>query len=98
LRLLGLPLNLFTLFGIVLVLGAGIDYPLILAESQEQHPATQIAVPYTAATTLLSFGLLALSSTPALANFGLVVVTGITVSFLLAPVALPPQSGATSHP
>jgi predicted exporter len=96
LHLLGLSLNLFSLFGVVLVLGAGIDYPLILAENKEHHPATQISVPYSAATTLLSFGLLSLSSTPALANFGLVVVCGITVSFLLAPVALPAQDAETT--
>ena len=36
-------------------------------------------------STLLSFGLLAFSQTPALAHFGLTVAAGILTSFLLAP-------------
>jgi predicted exporter len=38
-------------------------------------------------TTWLSFGLLAVSSTPAVSNFGLSVSLGLIFSFLLAPWA-----------
>ncbi|MNP75979.1 hypothetical protein D3C76_1731350 [compost metagenome] len=40
-----------------------------------------------ALTTWLSFGLLALSSTPAVSNFGLAVSLGLSFSFVLAPWA-----------
>lgn len=42
-----------------------------------------------AVTTWLSFGLLALSATPAIASFGLTVSLGLVFSFLLAPWAAP---------
>ena len=41
------------------------------------------------ATTWLSFGLLALSSTPAVRNFGLTVSVGLVFAFLFAPWAQP---------
>ena len=40
-----------------------------------------------ALTTWLSFGLLAVSSTPAVSNFGLAISIGLAFSFLLAPWA-----------
>ena len=40
-----------------------------------------------ALTTWLSFGLLAVSSTPAVSNFGLSVSLGLAFSFILAPWA-----------
>ena len=40
-----------------------------------------------ALTTWLSFGLLAVSSTPAVSNFGLSVSLGLIFSFMLAPWA-----------
>ena len=42
---------------------------------------------------LLAFGLLALSHTPAIAGFGLVLSVGVFVSFLLSPLALPYRKG-----
>ena len=46
-----------------------------------------------ALTTWLSFGLLAISSTPAVSNFGLAVSLGLAFSFILAPWA-----GHRPHP
>ena len=46
----------------------------------------KLAVAMSALTTLFSFGLLSLSATHAIANFGLVALGGITASFLLAPM------------
>ena len=42
-----------------------------------------------AVTTWLSFGLLAISSTPAVSNCGLSVSLGLAFSFMLAPWASP---------
>ena len=87
LSLAGLPLNLFGVLGLVLVLGIGIDYTLFLAECRKGPMATLLAVALSACTTLLSFGLLFLSETAAIKTFGLVVLVGIFVAFILSPIA-----------
>lgn len=45
-----------------------------------------------AASTLLSFGLLALSGTPALQAFGLTLAVGVFLAWLLTPFFLPPHA------
>jgi predicted exporter len=80
-------LNLFGVLGLVLVLGIGIDYTLFMAECREKPVSTLLAVSLSAATTLLSFGLLSLSQTTAIQTFGLVVLVGIFIAFILAPTA-----------
>ncbi len=87
LAVLGLPLNLFGVLGLVLVLGIGIDYTLFMAECRVKPTSTLLAVSLSAATTLLSFGLLSLSNTSAIQTFGLVVLAGILVAFILSPMA-----------
>ncbi|POB71551.1 hypothetical protein CRN59_03455, partial [Vibrio vulnificus] len=72
----GSSLNLFSLLALVLVIGIGIDYTLFFAEQQGSH-STLLAVTLSAITTLLSFGLLALSATHAIHSFGLTVLSGI---------------------
>jgi predicted exporter len=88
LRVTGLPFNLFSVLALLLVLGMGIDYTLFFAESHRAAETTLLSVSLAGVTTILSFGLLAFSSTAAIANFGVVVFTGVLVSFLLAPLAL----------
>ncbi len=87
LAVLGLPLNLFGVLGLVLVLGIGIDYTLFMAECRTKPASTLLAVVLSAVTTLLSFGLLSLSQTAAIQTFGLVVLVGILVAFALSPSA-----------
>ena len=72
----------------ILVLGIGIDYTLFFAEQKGPSHATLLAITLSAITTLLSFGLLALSETPAIRTFGLTVLTGIATAWLLAPLAM----------
>lgn len=86
--LLGLPISLFNILALLLVLGIGIDYTIFFAESGDQPAATMHAIMLSATTTLLSFGLLALSSVAFLQSFGLTVLFGITTAFLTAPLAL----------
>lgn len=83
----GSTLNLFNLLALVLVIGIGIDYTLFFAEQQASH-STLLAVTLSAITTLLSFGLLALSATHAIHSFGLTVLSGIFIAWLLAPMAI----------
>lgn len=83
---LGQAINIFHMMALLLVLGIGIDYTLFLEEGRDHSPATLLAIVLSALTTLLSFGLLALSDTAAVAAFGLVVLIGVLVCLLLAPM------------
>jgi predicted exporter len=88
----GTAINLFNLLALALILGIGIDYTLFFAQPR-QHKSTLLAVTLSAITTTLSFGLLALSNTHAIHSFGITVLTGIFVTWLLSPMAMvsPPQ-------
>ncbi|MGE5386613.1 MAG: MMPL family transporter, partial [Betaproteobacteria bacterium] len=85
---LGQPLTLFGLMGLILVLGVGVNYAVFVVEAGDRAPAPFAGVLLSAATTMLSFGLLSLSSMPALRHFGLVLLIGISASVLMAPLAL----------
>ncbi|MEZ9566717.1 MMPL family transporter [Vibrio artabrorum] len=85
--ILGSTLNLFNLLGLILILGIGIDYTLFFAE-QKKSLSTLLAITLSGLTTLLSFGLLSLSQTHAIHSFGITVLTGIFVAWLLSPLAL----------
>jgi predicted exporter len=85
---LGVSITLFNLMGLMLVLGVGVNYAIFLREGGASEAATLLGVLMSAATTLLSFGLLALSSMPALHNFGLSLLSGIGIAVLLAPMVL----------
>ncbi|HZX30869.1 MAG TPA: MMPL family transporter [Rhodocyclaceae bacterium] len=84
----GTQLTLFTMMGLVLVLGVGVNYAIFVVEAGDRAPAPFAGVVLSAATTILSFGLLSLSSMPALHQFGLVLLIGVGCSVLLAPIAL----------
>lgn len=83
---LGQPLQLFHLLALLLILGMGEDYGIFLQEHPERHDRhAWLAVCLSAASTLLSFGLLGLSETPALRAFGLTMLIGIATVWLVAP-------------
>ncbi|WP_263079569.1 MMPL family transporter [Endozoicomonas sp. Mp262] len=88
LGVLGQPINLFHILALLMVLGIGIDYTLFFKESGGENRYTLMAITLSAITTLLSFGLLALSNTAAISGFGLTVLTGITGCYILAPFAI----------
>lgn len=88
---LGTPLTLFNVMGLMLVIGVGVNYAIFLREGSVRGvagAATLAGVLLSAGTTLLSFGLLAFSSLPALAGFGLTLLFGICGCVLLAPMVL----------
>ncbi|WP_299019758.1 MMPL family transporter [uncultured Photobacterium sp.] len=58
------------------------------ARSNSGAHSTLLAISLSAITTILSFGLLALSETQAIHGFGITVLTGILTAWLLAPLAL----------
>lgn len=88
------PLTLFHWMALMLVLGVGANYAVFLIEG-ESHAAGRPGAMYasvllSAATAVLSFGLLALSSMPALRDFGLTLLLGIGCTALLVPASRPP--------
>jgi len=85
---LHMPLQLFSVLALALLLGVGVDYGIFLLE----HPGdgtAWTAIVLGAASTLLAFGLLALSSTPALRAFGTTMLSGVGNVWLLSPCFRP---------
>jgi predicted exporter len=89
--LTGQPLNLMHLVACLLVLSMGEDYAVFLLEvrDDEEGPGvTLVGLAIAGVTTILSFGLLALSAHPALRALGVVTSLGVLFSMLFAPLAL----------
>ncbi len=84
----GSALTLFNVMALLLVLGVGVNYSIFLIEGRARAGTTGIAVALSAATTVLSFGLLAFSGTPALSGFGATLLAGIAIAVLGAPLSL----------
>ncbi|MCF3192947.1 MMPL family transporter [Pseudomonas bubulae] len=84
---LGQPLTLFSLFGLLLVTAISVDYAILMREQIGGAAVSLLGTLLAALTTWLSFGLLAVSGTPAVSNFGLSVSLGLAFSFILAPWA-----------
>jgi predicted exporter len=83
---LGLNCNLFCVFGLLLSMDMGVDYGIYMQDKGSgDFRVSLLSTSLAAMTALLSFGLLALSGTPALRIFGLTVLLAISGSWLLAP-------------
>ena len=78
-------LNLFHLMALILVLGIGLDMGIFLMETDEA-PYTWLAVSLSTYTSLLAFGMLAWSDTPVLHHFGLTVLVGLAIVWLITPL------------
>jgi predicted exporter len=91
LSLAGFALNLLHVVSLLLVLSMGVDYGVFLVESRT-HPqevaATVLSLLACCVSTVLAFGLLAMSSNPALRAIGLTTGLGVLASLVLAPTAL----------
>jgi predicted exporter len=86
LGLAGQSLQLFHVLALMLLLGVGVDYGIFMQEDPRRgNDAPWLAVGLSAVSTLLSFGLLALSATPALRAFGLTMLLGTALVWLAAP-------------
>ena len=84
---LGEPLTLFSLFGLLLITAIGVDYAILLREAIGGAAVSLLGTLLSGLLSWLSFGLLLLSQTPAIANFGLTISLGLFFCFLLAPWA-----------
>ncbi len=86
--LMGLEFTFFNAMALVLVLSIGVDYSVFCREtSGVRKPVTMLAVALAAMSSLLSFGLLALSRVFAVHAFGETMLIGIALAFLFAPAA-----------
>jgi predicted exporter len=79
-------LQLFHVLALMLLLGVGVDYGIFMQEHPNRRDASQwLTVGLSAASTILSFGLLALSKTPALHAFGLTMLIGVALTWVIVP-------------
>ncbi|WP_178102807.1 MMPL family transporter [Pseudomonas sp. gcc21] len=79
-------LTLFHLLGLLLVLGIGLDAGIFSIE-HAQDPASWLGITLSCASSLLAFGLLSFSATPALAHLGTTCLVGLGTTWLLVPFA-----------
>jgi predicted exporter len=86
----GVPTNLLHVLSLLIVLSMAVDYGVFLVECARTGGLgpTTMSLVASASTALLSFGLLAVSRTPALRAIGLTTGIGIVLSLMLAPLAL----------
>lgn len=85
---LGIPLTLFHILALFILLGSGVDYALFFQEGKEHLGVTGHSVFLSCISTLLSFGILALSQTAAIKAFGCVIFVGMLSIYILSPLCL----------
>jgi predicted exporter len=84
---IGFPLTFFSYAATLVLVGVGVDYAAFQWEAGERNDRwTSVAVAVDAATTLLSMGLLILSSTYPVRSFGLTVTIGIVAALCLSHI------------
>ncbi len=93
----GMSVGLFHLFAMFLILGLGMDYSIFIYESSATETASHTAILFSAITSCLSFGLLALSSTPMVQFFGATVFIGSLLNLILAPAVAHLSPGQRLH-
>ncbi len=97
--LAGVPVTLFHLLPLLILLGLGVDYGIFLLEQPGRGEIQPfLSVSLAALSTLLAFGLLALSGTPALRAFGLTLLIGVTLAWWLTPCFLPSRDPSGAPP
>lgn len=87
-------LSIFNLIALVLVAGLGLDYALFMSRPEkhsEDSRQTRHAIRVCAASTLVAFCILAVSSVPILASLGITVASGVLLNFLLAWLGTTPR-------
>ena len=91
------PISLFNIMALLLILGLGVDYGIFFREAGGVSAPTFLAVTMSSVTTVLAFGLLAVSSTAAVHSFGITLLIGISAAFFLSPLAAMIASGESSE-
>lgn len=84
----GESFTFFNAMALILVLAIGLDYALFRRESTGPKILNaMLANALSASSTLLAFGLLALSDMYAIHAFGITILVGIILAYILAPLA-----------
>jgi predicted exporter len=88
---LGMPWNVVSACAMVLLLGLGLDYGILMAEAarRKENDSTNLGILMSAATTMAGFGLLATSDSAALAGLGIGVLGGLVGAVLCALWVVP---------
>jgi len=98
----GMELDLFSVFGIVMAIGIGVDYGVHILHRLQSHegrtlgeflPWTGAAIALAALTTMIGFGTLAFSSYQPLARLGVVVATNVMFAAFASLLVLPALVG-----
>jgi predicted exporter len=86
LAIAGFAVNLMSLMALLMIVSMGDDYGIFLVDDDDPtgREATHLSVLLSSATTILGFGLLALSEQPALFAIGLTSAVGILFCVVLA--------------
>lgn len=93
LTLFGRGVDLISLTALLFVVSMGVDYSVFLVDAHDEADPRSVAAALMGAllagfSTILAFGLLALSDHPVLSSLGWTAAVGIATSLLLAPIAL----------
>jgi predicted exporter len=92
LALLQIPLDLVALTALLMVVSMGVDYGVFLVDAEAagelELRAALLSIAVACSSTILGFGLLALSSYPVLRIIGLTAGIGVLTCLLLAPTTL----------
>jgi len=80
--ILGYPVTLFQLMALYLAVGLGLDYGIFVYEIRSEGQLAERAICVSAMTSILSFGLLALSSIPVVSGFGLTLLLANSVNLM----------------
>ena len=93
LTLAGRGLDLISLTALLFVVSMGVDYSVFMVDAFDESNPKGIQAALTGAllacaSTVVAFGLLALSDHPVLSNLGLTATVGIATSLFLAPTTL----------
>lgn len=85
--LFGAMFTFFDAIALLLVLSMGLDYSIFYTETKHsRRHVTLYAIALSACTTMMSFGFLVFSSVTAVHNFGLTMLVGASLAFVLAPL------------
>jgi predicted exporter len=77
--------TIINLLSLLLIIGVSLDYAIFRAfTTSVDQPATSLAITLSALTSILAFGLLALSETPLISSFGLTIAIGLITTYCLS--------------
>jgi hypothetical protein len=95
LGLVGVPFSFFSAAALLIVLGTGIDFAVFQWETGDRSDRWILAaVALAASTTILSMGLLGISTTFPVRAFGITVAMGVALSMILSSLARKGVQGA----